>query len=255
MRQLLPTAVHDVDPYVAYRPADPHAPLVRLNMITSLDGAATGPDGRAGTLQGEGDLWVFRALRALSDVILVGAGTVRAEDYDAPRVAAAHVEQRRADGRTRPPALAIVSRTLQLNPSAKVFGGGGGDVLIVTCAAAPAELRAELGRVCEVLVAGDDEVDLGAALANLRERGLPHVLSEGGPTLNAALLPHLDELCLTLGGLLVGGAHPRLVEDAGALYRLDLASVIEHAGELMLRYRLRRGSDEASSEEASSEEA
>lgn len=237
MRQLLPTAVEEVDVYEAYRPPGGDGTWVRLNMVASLDGAITGDDGLSGSLQGEGDQLVFRALRAHADVIVVGAGTVRVEGYGPPRTPQGFREQRVADGRPDPPALAIVSRSLDLNLAGKVFQGGGGPVVVVTGSAAPEGRRAALAGVAEVLVAGEIDVDLGLALAALRERGWRHVLSEGGPTLNASLLPHVDELCLTLAPLIVGGAPLRLVHGLLDGLRFELGAALEQDGELLLRYR------------------
>ena len=67
----------------------PGRPWLRANMISSLDGAATGPDGLTGSINGPADLRVFTTLRALADVVVVGAGTVRAEGYGQPRVPSA----------------------------------------------------------------------------------------------------------------------------------------------------------------------
>ncbi|MBA2471912.1 MAG: dihydrofolate reductase family protein, partial [Pseudonocardiales bacterium] len=80
MRQLLPVAADPVDPAVVYAdlPVAQGRPSVRLNMIASLDGAAT-VDGLSGGLGGPADHRVFAALRELADVVLVAAGTVRAE--------------------------------------------------------------------------------------------------------------------------------------------------------------------------------
>lgn len=240
MRQLLPSPVDDVDVYEACRPPEGEASWVRLNMLTSLDGAVTGDDGRAGSLQGEGDLLAFRALRAHADVILVGAGTVRAEGYGPPRTPKAFAEQRAADGRPDPPALAIVSRSLDLDPAAKVFQGGGGPVVVVTGAAGLPDRRDALAAVADLIVAGEVDVDLGLALAAFRDRGWHHVLSEGGPTLNASLLPHVDELCLTLAPRIVGDASLRLVHGPLDVQYYELDAALEHDGELILRYRRSR---------------
>ena len=82
MRQLFPEPVGSVEPLDVYRdlPVVESRPAVRLNMISSVDGS-TALDGRSGGLGGPADRKVFAALRSLADVVLVAAGTVRAENY------------------------------------------------------------------------------------------------------------------------------------------------------------------------------
>src|SRR5436309_584925 len=106
VRQLFPIPLDDVDPVVCYRGDDrTGSPWVLLNMITTADGA-TAIDGRSGGLGGRADKQVFAALRSVADVILVGAGTVRVENYGPPKGAAR---------------LAIVTAKLDLEPTARVF--------------------------------------------------------------------------------------------------------------------------------------
>ena len=86
MRQLAPLAIDPVDPAHVYvdLPDVAGRPGVRLNMIASVDGA-TAVDGVSGGLGGPADRRVFGVLRSLADVVLVAAGTVRAEGYGPPR--------------------------------------------------------------------------------------------------------------------------------------------------------------------------
>src|SRR5437763_6912934 len=99
VRQLFPEAVEAVEPLDVYRdvPVVDGRPMVRLNMIAAVDGA-TAVDGRSGALGGPADHRVFAALRSLADVVLVAAGTVRAEGYG-----------------PAPLPIAVVSGTLELD--------------------------------------------------------------------------------------------------------------------------------------------
>lgn len=241
MRRLLPPPIADVTAYDAYRPADPHAPLLRLDMVASVDGAVTRADGRSGGLGGPGDLAVFAALRALADGVLVGAGTVRAEGYGPHRLHPDLAARRRADGRTEPAAIVVVSRSLALDYDAPLFTEAQTPTVVLTCAAAPAERRAAAAAAGRVVVAGDAEVDLVAGVAALRdELGLVSLVCEGGPALNAALLEAglVDELCVTVAPWLVAGGHGRLAGELAADRRLELLQVCEQDGELYLRYRV-----------------
>ncbi len=153
MRELYPVAVEDVDPFERYR-SDERAraagdrPWVLVNMIATVDGA-TSVEGRSGGLGGPADKVVFGAIRAVADAILVGAGTVRAEQYGPPRAPV---------GRDRPPRLAIVTRSLDIDPSSRVFTetDSGSRPLIVTAARSDASRRAALAEVAEIVIAGDD---------------------------------------------------------------------------------------------------
>lgn len=179
------------------RPAQAGRPWVMLNMITSLDGAIE-VDGLSGGLGGPADRASFRALRSCADTILVGAGTVRAEGYRSP---ARDPRQRAA------PRLAIVSARAELDPAQPPFSDATVRHLVFTCTRAPARSRDALAEVCDVVVLGEDRIDLGAGLRGLRDGGDAVVLCEGGPRLNHQLAGDdlLDELCLTLAPRLVGG--------------------------------------------------
>ncbi len=245
MRRLLPEPAGPIDPVEAYAdlPEAPGRPGVRLNMVASVDGAIA-VDGVSGGLGGPADHRVFLALRSLCDVVLVAAGTVRAEGYGPARLNEALVSSRREGGRAPTPRIAVVSRSLDLDWDASLFSDAASHArpMVVTCAAAdPAALR-RAGAVAEVVVAGDEAVNLPAALAELGARGVANVLAEGGPRLNAALAAAgvLDEVCLTLSPLLVGGRARRILdgpEPHPGGRPMRLRSVCEDDGFLFVRYR------------------
>jgi riboflavin biosynthesis pyrimidine reductase len=225
VRQLLPRFVDPVDPRDVYAdlPRAAGRPGVRLNMIASLDGA-TAVEGVAGGLSGKADRELFLLLRSLADVVLVAAGTVRAERY-------------------RPSAVpvAVVTRSCRLDWGSRFFTAQDARPLVVTVATAPAAERARAAQVADVVIAGEHDVDLVEVVDALGARGFRAVLCEGGPTLNAQLAAAglLDELCLTLSPLLVGGDAKRLL--AGPLLpgppSLRLVTACEQDGFLFLRYR------------------
>jgi riboflavin-specific deaminase-like protein len=245
MRRLLPEPAADVTPEQAYAdvPEAPGRPGVRVNMVASLDGAIT-VDGRSGKLGGDADRRVFRALRSLADVVLVGAGTVRAEGYGPPKLSEEAQTARRARGQSRLPRIAVVSRSLALDWGSRFFADAPGDArpIVVTSAGAPEEGRRRAADVADVIVAGDDGVDLSGALAHLGADGVGSVLCEGGPNLNRALAAEglLDELCLTVSPRLVGGDGPRMLAgDPPAPEGLPmyLHAAYEDEGFLFLRHR------------------
>jgi riboflavin biosynthesis pyrimidine reductase len=242
VRQLLPpVAAADLeDAGLARVYADPDGPWLRGNMVASADGAVS-VDGLSGGLSSPGDRRLFWVLRGLADAILVGAGTARAEGYRATRPNDAWPALGLRDGRPAAPPLALVSRSLDLDPASPVFTGAPADAktIVITCAAAPASAQEALGRVADVIIAGDVAVNLKDAIAALHDRGLSRILCEGGPTLLAQLADagQLDELCLTVSPVLAGPGAPRIM--AGAPFpaaRLNLASVLEEDGTLFCRY-------------------
>ena len=233
MRLLLPEQRQLNDLYDLY---DTEIACLRGGFVLSTDGAAA-VDGQSRPLQGPADKAVFAALRAVCDAVVVGAGTARSEDYGPVRPAAPARAWREAHGRNPAP-LVLVSRSLRLDPTARAFSG---DVrpIVVTCAAATAPEG--LHEVADVVVAGDVEVDLPAAVAALHERGLTRLLCEGGPGLLTDLVRAglVDELCLTLAPLLVGAAPTLLIGPLAAPVRLELVHRVDGGdGSLLARYRL-----------------
>ena len=162
--------------------AYPRERWLRANFVTSADGAAY-VDGRSGGLSSAGDKRVFGILRVLADVVLVGAGTARAEEYKPARRRPSLAALR--EGRPATAPIALVTRTLGLNLASPLFTEAPPDArtIVITCAASDAELRAAAAKVADVIVAGEETVDLAAALAALADRGLSRVLCEGGPHL------------------------------------------------------------------------
>lgn len=214
-------------------------PWVLANMVSSADGA-TAVAGLSGPLGGAADRDVFAAIRAVPDVILVGAGTVRAERYGPPRLTDERRRRRTAAGRAPVPRLAIVSNRLAFDLDAPLFVEAEEPPLLLTTAAAPAADVARAGAVAEVVVAGDDGVAPTDALRELAARGATTVLCEGGPTLLGHLVAAaaIDEMCLTLAPFLVSGPSARVASGPApdVPIGLRLAHVLEDDGTLFLRY-------------------
>jgi riboflavin-specific deaminase-like protein len=243
MRQLLPEPLEDVDPYDAARPAEPGRSQTRLNFVSSLDGSIVDERGRSGRLGGEGDRAMFRALRAWADAILVAAGTARAEGYGPHRLPAALAARRAADGRPDPAPIVVVTRSLKLDFDSPLFRQARTPTVVLTCAAAPEDARRQAARAGQVVVAGEEEVDLAGGLARLRERGHRSILCEGGPRLAEALFAagQVDELCLTVAPTLVGRDGPRLVGHLPRRLDLSLDRLFAQGSELYARYRVTGG--------------
>ncbi|MBB6349221.1 pyrimidine reductase family protein [Nonomuraea muscovyensis] len=239
MRRIYPDIQDDPDISWAY--AYPEGrPWLRVNMVASADGA-TWVEGRSGGLSSKGDRRIFGVLRGMADVIVAGAATVRAEGYGAvePR------ESWRAlrEGRPPVPPIAVVTRSLDLDLDGPLFEGALARTIVLTCEAAPRKRLEYAAERADVVVAGDAEVDLTAAVRELHARGLTRVLCEGGPRLNAQIAAAglLDELCLTISPMLVGGGAARVLDGEPARAELRLGHVLEEDGVLFCRYT--RGTD------------
>lgn len=200
--------------------AVPAQPWFRANMVSTVNGAAAGPDARSGTINNAIDTEVFHLLRAQADAIVVGAGTARAEGY------------RPTD---RP--VVVVTRSGAVPPTLQ--DAPPGSVLIATHAAAPelAATHAQLG-ADQVLVLGADRVDLQLLRTGLVDRGLENLLCEGGPGLlrDALAAGIVDELCLTWVPLLLAGETQRLLTGAPLELALTLGVLLERDGTLLGRW-------------------
>lgn len=240
MRQLLPDPVPDLDDEAlveAYRL--PPGRSLRVDFVASLDGSVT-VDGRSGGLGSPGDRRMFRTLRALADVVLVGHGTAAAEGYR-PVDADPHVAALRAGlGRRVSAPVAVVSRRASLAPGDRLAVPS---TLLVTCGAADAGRRAALETAgVTVLVCGEDDVDLPLALDALADRGLEQVLCEGGPALLSTALAAgvVDELDLSIVPALVGAPERLLAGALTDVVRPRLVQLLEEDGVLFTRYAVDR---------------
>src|SRR5699024_679885 len=139
--ELLEHGAHVPDPLEPYLAVDRSRPRhecwVTGHMVAGLDGTAA-IDGRVGALSTAPDQSLFRRMRQIADVVLIGAETVRREGYAPIRLSEQAREQRRLSGRSATPPVAIVSRSLDLDLTASVFAGAPADArtLVISCAAA-----------------------------------------------------------------------------------------------------------------------
>lgn len=198
---------------------------VRVNFVASADGAATA-GGKSEGLSSAADKEVFRTLRGLADVVLVGAGTARAEGYGPVRTT--------TSGR-RPP-IAVVTGHPDLEPASALFTAAQQRTILLTTDEAD---TAAYDAVADVVRCGPEHVDIARALDALAERGLTRVLCEGGPTLLGQLsaADAVDELCLTVAPLLAGPGGPRITAgDAHPPRAMRLVGLLEDEGSLLSRY-------------------
>jgi riboflavin biosynthesis pyrimidine reductase len=245
VRALLPRPAGHVDLVRAY--AVPTGigkgrPFVRCNMISTLDGAIA-LNGRSGMLGGPADRQVFQTLRSHADVILVGAGTVRAEAYGPARLDDDARKRRESQGRPPVPPIAVVTRSGNLDWSSPFFTEAEErPIVFIASDADPGEVqRGE--RVADVVVAGAAGVEADRIFDHFQGAGYHSVLLEGGPGLNADVVHAglLDELCLTLSPCVVAGNGPRVLAGAelASPLHFDIVHLLEDEGFLFCRLGVR----------------
>ena len=238
MRQLFPHSVDDVDLLAAYAPpAD--GPHVRVNFVSSIDGAAT-VGGVSDGLSGAADKRVFGTLRTLADVVLVGAGTARAEGYGPAKVNAARQEWRLSHGYAALPPIAVVSGRGDLDVGTPFFTDAVARPIVYTLTAVDATRLNALRAVAEVVTFDGPTVPARSVVDDLVSRGLRRVLCEGGPHLFGDLLAAgaVDELDLTISPKLAGGSLPRIIDGSALLVPQSMAvtHVLTEDVFLFLRY-------------------
>lgn len=199
--RLLHPSIRDLAPEDLYDLYDEPGRSLRAGFVASLDGVVA-VQGRSEALGSPADKAVFRALRAVCDAVVVGAGTLRAEDYGPVLLQPSAAAWRAAHGRAPEVPVVVVTRSGDLGSS-----------------------RVRQG---PVLVTGTDlPHDPAQLVAALHARGLTRLLCEGGPSLLRTFLEAelVDELCLTASPVLAG-AGPHLVEGLSRPVRLALRSLV-----------------------------
>jgi riboflavin biosynthesis pyrimidine reductase len=232
------------------------APWVRVNFVASVDGAVA-VDGLSGGLGSAADRRVFDLLRVPCDIVVVAAGTIRAEGYGPLRVADHHADLRTRLGFEPQPRLGIVSASLDLDPDSRLFTEAPERPVVLTTRSADADRKNALSRVADVLECGDESVDGRELRDVLRRAGFRRIHSEGGPSLFGTLIDGdaIDDVCLTVSPLLVSGNAGRISHGAAPEHPvgLELAHIVQSEGTLLLRYTRPdiRGDAQAAIESAS----
>ena len=228
-------------------------PYVMLNMVSTADGHAT-LGGRSGPISGPADRALFHGLRMAVDAVMAGAATVRVERYGRIVPDASRRQLRIGRGLSAEPLACIVSGGLALQANIPLLADPSARVAILTPSSASLPAGAAAAEVDYIRAARDGQLDLAAALAELRARfDVRTLLCEGGPHLNAQLLGAglVDELFLSLSPLLAGGdpddgnpTHPEALRilagpELSPPVALELRGVLEHDSGLFLRYGVR----------------
>jgi riboflavin-specific deaminase-like protein len=240
MRRLLPdpgtTSVSEqLETYRPWEEPRQERPLVAMNFVATVDGRAT-IEGRSGPIGSDTDTAMLAGLRTRFDALMVGAGTMRVEQYGRLVTKQETRELRERNGLPSEPLMVLVSGRLDLPWEAPLFHEGG-EVLIFTASAAePPQTETAVE-----VVRHEGAVNLREALRHLhREHGVRALLSEGGPHLHEQMQADglVDDLFLTTAPKLSGGEAPRILEGPlPGVIGLELVWLLEEDGELFARYR------------------
>lgn len=210
-------------------------PWVMLNMVESVDGA-TAVGGGASAMNDEDDRGLFLALRSVADIVLNGAETVRAENLGPVRMDEAMATRRRAAELEDQPTMAILTRSLNIDPTHRAFSDQTRRPRVITGVDADARRVAALSAVADVVQV--DELNGHGIVGALSDAAV--VLCEGGPTVNSQLIAAglVDEINLTLAPMLALGESKRIAFgsplEPPAEMRLD--RILQGDRSLFLRY-------------------
>ncbi len=221
-------------------PPRPRRPWIRANFVSSLDGAVTA-DGASAGLGTPADKLVFSVLRELADAVLVGAGTVRTENYGGVRLSETVQADRTARGMTAVPPIVVVTASGDIDPRSRVFTDTAEPPIVITTVGVGADARSRLEAAgADVVAVSGDHVSTASILRTLDERGLHRVLCEGGPGLFGQLVADdaVDDVCLTVSPMLVAGDAGRIAHSASSsARRLTRAHVLaDDDGTLLTRW-------------------
>lgn len=180
--------------------APPQGTSLRLSMLRSRDGYSAGADGSSRSINGPVDLRILRVVRALADVVIVGAETARAEAYGDIKIRPALADTRvalRPEARPRP-YLAIVTRSgsvpVGLDPH-------------TTVVLAPEDTEVSDTSLPVLRLPSGQPLSASITQA-LVAHGLSAMVCEGGPAIASALMPALTDYCLTTSPLAGGTQTP-----------------------------------------------
>lgn len=221
-------------------PPRPRRPWIRANFVSSIDGAVTA-DGVSAGLGTAADKRVFTILRELADAVLVGAGTVRAENYGGAKLGPQARAHRTSKGMSANPVIVVVTASADIDPRSRIFTDTAVVPVVITSSSAPQEARRAISATgADLVEVSGDTVSTESIVAALDTRGLHRVLCEGGPGLFGQLIADdaVDDLCLTTSPILMAGDAGRISRSASASIRaMTRAHVLaDEDGTLLTRW-------------------
>ncbi len=199
-------------------PDNPTRPFVFINAAMSADGKIATIERRQTHISGSFDFDRMDELRATSDAIMVGIGTVLSDNPSLTVKSPQRREKRRAGERDENPVRIVVDSLARTPIDADIFKKGDGKRMIAVSESAPQERVKEISKHAEIITAGETNVELKRLFAELKERGINRLMVEGGATLNWGLISQglVDEIYTFIGNIIIGGkTAPTLVDGEG----------------------------------------
>lgn len=199
-------------------------PYVLVNVAVSADGKLSTRERRQVKISGEDDFNRVDTLKSGADAIMVGIGTVLADDPSLTVKSSERIGDRLSLGKPEHPIRIIVDSKARTPPDAKILHKGPGKRIIATSHAAPDERIIALRSYAEIIYAGEEEVDLCALLEQLKEKGIHRLMVEGGGTLIAGLFNAglVDQLSMFIGNIIIsGGNAPTLADGPGWIHETE----------------------------------
>lgn len=195
-------------------------PRTVVNVAMSADGKLSTRERRQVKISGKEDFLRVDRLKAECDAVMVGIGTVLADDPSLTVKDAGLKELRRLSGMDEHPVRVVIDSTARTPPDASVLTKGSGKRVVAVSCRAKQEQIAQLRTRATVIVAGEKEVDLATVMDELGTMGISRVMVEGGGTLIAALFAAglVDEVYTFVGNIIIGGKDaPTLADGVGCV--------------------------------------
>ncbi len=223
-------------------------PFVFINAAMSADGKIATVERRQTRISGERDFDRVDSMRAESDAIMVGVGTILADDPSLTVKSEKRREKRRRARKAENPLRIVVDNRARTPVDAEILVKGEGKRMIAVSKQVIVEDVERLGEKAEILICGEEEVNLRNLLYLLWQRGVSRLMVEGGATLNWSLISQglVDELYIYVGNMIIGGENaPTLVDGKGftldeKMVRLELLSAKRMDEGVLLRWRVRK---------------
>lgn len=223
----------------------PSRPFVFINAAMSADGKIATIERKQTRISGKLDFERVDELRASSDAVMVGIGTMISDNPSLTVKSKERREKRIARGLPENPARIVVDSMARTSADADIFKKGDGKRIVAVSGSAPSERIKQLAEHAEIIAAGDKTVDLERLLAELKNRGINRLMVEGGATLNWGLISRglVDEIYTFIGNIIIGGkCAPTLVDGEGCIgefCKLKLISCEKLEEGVLIKWKVR----------------
>jgi 2,5-diamino-6-(ribosylamino)-4(3H)-pyrimidinone 5'-phosphate reductase len=221
-------------------------PFIFINSAMSSDGKLSTKERKQVKISGKLDFERVDELRAQADAIMVGIGTVLADDPSLTVKSPERKAARKSAGKSENPVRIIVDSAARTPLDADIFKKGEGLRIIAVSNSAPEEKVKSLEEKALVIKTGAHKVDLTELVSKLKEMGMNTLMVEGGATLNWGMLSAdlVDEVYVFVGNLIIGGkTAPTFADGEGftesELLGLELLSAEKIEEGVLLKWKVK----------------